>query len=181
MGRQSRIKNERRVDFETGWVSFSPHLTRRVMGAARLSMRREDVQTIAEMVSTASPAAHAFFAAWDSAGVGVSMETAAYDIAYMAARVISDLRAGHSSNAAVVTTGDVILGDWDVRVCVAQASRCGDVRARIAETRLHTWNDEELEGSASLAAHVKRGARVLVFGTDGTMVDVGNPGSTPNF
>lgn len=180
MGRQSRIKNERRVD-QAGWVSFSPHLTRRVMGAARLSMRREDVQTIAEMVSTASPAAHAYFAPWDSAAVGVSMEIAVYDIAYMAAYVISGLRTRHSSITAVVTTVDVIIGDWDVRICAAQASRRGDVTARIAETHLHTWSDIEREESEFLAAEVKRGARVLVFGADGTMVDVGNPGSAPNF
>ena len=181
MGRQSRITNERRANSNAAWVAFSPHLTRQAMGAARLAMSRTDVETIEEMVSTASPAAHAYFEVWDEAGMGVTMETAAYDIACMSAHAISDLRAGHPSLVGVFTTVDVLLGDWDVSMRVTQAGRGGDVVAQIVDAHLHTWDEESGAMSDFLAKQVKRGVHVMAFMNDGTMVDLSKPRSTADF
>ena len=181
MGRQSRITNERRANSNSGWVSFSPHLTRQVMGAARLAMSRTDIETIEQMVSTASPAAHTYFQVWDSEGVGVTMETAAYDIACMSAHAISDLRAGHPALMGVFTTVDVLLGDWDVTMRITQSGRGRDVVAQMIEAHLHTWDEEAGAMSEFLATQVKRGVHVISIMSDGAIVNLSKPRSTADF
>jgi hypothetical protein len=182
MGRQSRTKNERRANStEEGWVAFSPNLTCQVMGKAKLAMRRTDVDAIEKMVSSASPAAHAYFAAWDSTGVGVTMDTAPYDIAYVSARTISDLRATNPSARTVMATIDVLLGDWEVTMVVVQVCRGEDVMAQIVETHRHIWDENEEGMSAFLVELTKKGVPIISFARDGTMIDIGRLGSTANF
>ena len=86
------------------------------------------------MVATASKAAHAHFAVWDGEGVGVTMATAGWDIAHMAARAIHNARTDHPSLMALFTTAEVLLGDWEVTFRIVQEKQGGDVLARIALT-----------------------------------------------
>ncbi len=164
MGRQSRTKHQRRSDAGTAYVAFAPYLTRRAFGAARLVMSRADVATIEELVSDASPAAHAHFAAWDAEGVGVTMETAAYDIANVATHAIQELRTVHPGIAIILTQIQVLLGDREVTLNLHQERKGGDVITRIAGTRQHAWDEDDEAVWAFLGRSAKADVAIFTAG-----------------